>query len=48
MKQKIETHVQERVWGPGDTYYIAEVQIDELKFKPGEKVIITVESVEES
>ena len=43
-KDVTTTSVQRKVWGPDDTYYVVEVQIDSEKFKNGEKVKVTIES----
>ena len=42
-KQVIEGTVQEKVWGPDDTYLTVEVQVDSGTFHEGESVKVTVE-----
>jgi hypothetical protein len=43
VKEIKEGIVQEKVWGPNDTYLTVEVQVDSSRFKDGEKVKVTIE-----
>lgn len=43
MEQIITGHVNEKVWGPGDTYLTVEVQVDSSIFKSNDTVKVTVE-----
>ena len=43
-----ETTVKEKVWGPDDTYLVAEVQVGTHEgFNKGDRVKVTVEKLEE-
>ena len=39
------THVQKRIWDRDDTYLVIEVQVDELEFKKGDEVKVTIDKV---
>lgn len=43
--QTSKCYVQKKVWDLGDEYFILEVQVDSSKFKRGERVKVTVESI---
>lgn len=45
VKEIKEGMVQEKVWGPDDTYLTVEVQVDSMNFKDGEKVRVTIEKL---
>ncbi len=46
MKKVIKARVAEKVWGPGDTYNVVQVQVFESDgFKDGDEVKVTVEKV---
>ena len=44
-KMETTTHVQKRIWDRDDTYLVIEVQVDELEFKKGDEVKVTIEKV---
>jgi len=46
MKQVISGFVKNLVYGIDDEYLVVEVQVSSSKFKPGDKVRITVERQE--
>ena len=39
------SYVKNNVWGPGDEYLTVEVQVDSSKFKRGDRVKVTIESI---
>lgn len=45
MQQQSTSYVKNNVWGPGDEYLTVDVQVDSSKFKRGEHVKVTVESI---
>lgn len=44
MKETMNSYVRKNVWAPDDVYMTVTVQVD--KFKPGDKVKVTVEKME--
>lgn len=47
MKEEHTTFVNKKIWGPGDTYLTVGCQVEESNFKPGGKVKLTIEKVNE-
>ena len=47
MKEEHTAFVNRKVWGPDDTYLSVNCHVDESNFKPGNKVKVTVEKVNE-
>ena len=47
VKEEHTTFVNKNVWGPGDTYLTVGCQVEESNFKPGGKVKLTIEKVNE-
>ena len=44
-KMETTTYIQKRIWDRDDDYLVIEVQVDELKFKKGDEVKVTIEKV---
>lgn len=45
MQQTITGRVNEKVWGPDDSYLTVEVQVDSSIFKSNQTVKVTVEEI---
>lgn len=45
MQQISTSYVKNNVWGSGDEYLTVEVQVDSSKFRRGEHVNVTIESI---
>ena len=45
IKETMNSYVERKVWGPDDDYMTVTVQVD--KFRPGDKVKVTVEKIEQ-
>ena len=39
------TYIQKRIWDREDDYLVIEVQVDELEFKKGDEVKVTIKKV---